>query len=171
MTLDPETAHPKLILSEDRKSVTWEKEQQDWPDNPERFDSWPIVLGCEKFTSGRYFWEIAVGSEEQWAVGVAQKSVRRKGKIEFTPEEGIWAVGKWGGKYRITSHLRYPPLALTQDLKRIRVTLNCPGGQVAFFDADSGAHLHTYSGASRDVLLPFFYVTGKAHLKLSRASQ
>ncbi|NXL54346.1 TRI39 ligase, partial [Podilymbus podiceps] len=47
VTLDPNTAHPDLILSEDRKSVRRGEGRRDLPDNPERFDYWPFVLGCQ----------------------------------------------------------------------------------------------------------------------------
>ncbi|KAF1464192.1 Tripartite motif-containing protein 15, partial [Pygoscelis antarcticus] len=47
VTLDPDTAHPDLVLSEDCKSVRRGEGRQDLPDNPERFDYWPFVLGCQ----------------------------------------------------------------------------------------------------------------------------
>ncbi|XP_066471690.1 E3 ubiquitin-protein ligase TRIM39-like [Tiliqua scincoides] len=170
VTLDPDTAHPRLVLSEDRKSVRREDECQDLPDNPERFDSYAFVLGREGFTAGRHFWEVTVGGEGWWAVGVARRSVRRKGELSISPEEGIWAVGKRGGQYVVFNDSAYTPLSLSQKLKRIRVTLDCAGGWVAFSDADTGVHIHTHSGASfcGKTLLPFFYVLGdKAHLRLS----
>ncbi|XP_066469231.1 tripartite motif-containing protein 10-like [Tiliqua scincoides] len=165
VTLDPDTAHPRLILSDDHKSVRY----QDLPDNPERFDFWHFVLGSEGFSTGRHFWEVTVGSEEQWAVGVARKSVRRKGWFEFSPEEGIWAVGKLGGGYRAVSSPGYSHLFLSRELKRIQVTLNYAEQQVAFSDADTGVHLYTYSGASfcGEIVFPFFFVCEEAHLKLS----
>ncbi|XP_067425475.1 zinc finger protein RFP-like [Emydura macquarii macquarii] len=91
VTLDPGTAHPELVLSEDGKSVRWADTRQRVPNNPERFDTEPCVLGCEGFTSGRHCWEVEVGDGGYWAVGVARESVRRKGWISPSPEEGIWA--------------------------------------------------------------------------------
>ncbi|XP_032997900.1 zinc finger protein RFP-like [Lacerta agilis] len=170
VTLDPDTAHPKLILSEDPKSIRWGDKKQDLPDNPERFNYRPCVLGREGFTAGRHFWEVNVGSGEWWAVGVARKSVRKKGRFSFRPEGGIWAVGKSGGKYGARTSPLCSPLSPNEEPRRIRVTLHYEGRHVSFYDADSGAKLYTFSGASfsGETLLPFFYLRGdKSHLSIS----
>ncbi|XP_060126752.1 zinc finger protein RFP-like [Zootoca vivipara] len=173
VTLDPDTAHPILILSEDQKSVRRGDKEQVLPNNLERFNNWSCVLGSEGFTAGRHFWEVNVESGEGWDVGVARKTVRRKGSFSLNPEGGIWAVGKSAGKYWA---LTFPdsPLSLSEDPRRIRVTLDYEGGRVSFSDADSGAELYTFSGASfsGETLLPFFALQGslrgrKAHLSIS----
>ncbi|XP_066474195.1 tripartite motif-containing protein 10-like [Tiliqua scincoides] len=168
VTLDPDTAHPWLVLSEDHKSVRCGAECQDLPNNPERFEFVFCVLDREGFTEGRHFWEVIVGDFGVRAVGVAKKCVRRKGMSDISPEEGIWAVGKWGRQYRVLNPPQIPPSG-QEEHKRIRVTLDCAGEQVAFFDADIGVHLYTHSGASfcGETLLPFFWMDDKAHLRLS----
>uniref|UniRef100_A0A670HZP4 Uncharacterized protein n=1 Tax=Podarcis muralis TaxID=64176 RepID=A0A670HZP4_PODMU len=160
VTLDPDTAHPRLILSEDRKSVRYGAKLQDLPDNPERFSDMPCVLGCEGFTAGRHFWEVTMESGEWWALGVARKSVRRKGNLTFF----------WSRLYFAFTSPDSSPLSLSEEPKRIRVTLDYEVGRVSFSDADSGAELHTFSGASfsRETLLPFFYLGGnETHLSIS----
>ncbi|XP_067390110.1 zinc finger protein RFP-like [Emydura macquarii macquarii] len=145
VTLDPDTAHPQLVLSEDGKSVRCADTWQDLPNNPERFDNELCVLGCEGFTSGRHCWEVEVGDEQCWAVGVARESVRRKGEISFDPEEGIWAVELWEDEFQALTSPRTP---LSRVPSRIRVCLDCDRGQVTFFDAGDQAPIFTFPPAS-----------------------
>ncbi|KAJ7303364.1 hypothetical protein JRQ81_012310 [Phrynocephalus forsythii] len=166
VTLDPKTAHPWLILSEDHKRARNEGRCHEVPDYPERFDLCLCVLGREGFRQGRHYWEVTVESEGSWAVGVAKKSVQRKGHFELSTEKGIWALGKWGGGYRASDLPKKSFIHLSEKLRRIRVSLNYEVGQVAFHDADTGSHLYTFSGASfsGETLLPFFCVTRQASL-------
>ncbi|XP_062978510.1 tripartite motif-containing protein 10-like [Elgaria multicarinata webbii] len=169
VTLDSDTANPNLILSEDHKSVRWRDEWQDVPDNPERFETWSCVLGHEGFVAGRHFWKVRVGSKGTWAVGVARKSVRRKGEIVFSPEEGFWVVRYFGSVYKACNPPHSPRLSLSGELKKIRVSLNCDEGRVAFYDAYRGTLLYAFSGASfaGETVLPFFHVWGKGPLTIS----
>ncbi|XP_026517199.1 butyrophilin subfamily 1 member A1-like, partial [Terrapene carolina triunguis] len=160
VTLDPDTAHPKLILSEDRKSVRYGDTRQDLPNNPERFDTWPCVLGCEGFTAGRHCWEVEMGDGRSWAVGVARESVGRKGGISRSPEGGIWAVERWlGDQFRaLTSPVT--PLPLSRVPSRIRVCLDCDRGQVTFIDAGDEAPIFTFPPGSvpGERIRPWFWV-------------
>uniref|UniRef100_A0A8C3T2T3 Zinc finger protein RFP-like n=1 Tax=Chelydra serpentina TaxID=8475 RepID=A0A8C3T2T3_CHESE len=148
VTLDPDTAHPDLVLSEDRKSVRRGDTWQRLPNNPERFDTALCVLGCEGFTLGRHCWEVEVGDGELWALGVARESVRRKGGISLSPEEGIWAVERWWwGQFRALTSPE-TPLPLSRVPHRIRVCLDCDRGQVTFIDAGDEAPIFTFPPGS-----------------------
>ncbi|XP_053902607.1 zinc finger protein RFP-like isoform X1 [Malaclemys terrapin pileata] len=160
VTLDPDTVHPQLVLSEDWKSVRWEETWQDLPDNPERFDTEPCVLGCEGFTSGRHCWEVELGCGGGWFVGVARESVRRKGQI--SPEEGIWGVGYVLDQFwALTSPAT--PLPLSRAPSRIRVCLDCDRGQVTFIDAGDKAPIFTFPPGSvpGERIRPWLWVLGE----------
>ncbi|XP_074975602.1 butyrophilin subfamily 1 member A1-like [Caretta caretta] len=167
VTLDPDTAHPQLVLSEGGKSVSWGDTRQDLPDNPERFDYWECVLGCEGFTAGRHCWEVEVGGGRYWAVGVARESVGRKGGISLSPEVGIWAVERCGDQFQALSSPE-TPLPLSRAPSRIRVCLDCGRGQVTFIDAGDEAPIFTFPPGSvpGERIRPWLWVWGGSQLRL-----
>ncbi|XP_068520242.1 butyrophilin subfamily 1 member A1-like [Anas acuta] len=151
VTLDPDTAHPMLVVSQDNKSVRKQKQQQQVPDTPERFDCWCCVLGQEEFREGRHCWLVELEGEQLkyswWAVGVARTSVERKGYFNKSPEEGIWAVQYDEGQLKsLTSPPTY--LSLSAVPTRIWVCLDCTQGQVTFINADNGVQIFTFTAAS-----------------------
>ncbi|CAM5158623.1 unnamed protein product [Eretmochelys imbricata] len=166
VTLDPDTAHPILVLSEGGKSVRCGDTRQRLPDTPERFDSVFCVLGCEGFTAGRHRWEVEVGGEGSWAVGVARESVGRKGEISCSPEGGIWAVERLDDFRALTSPAT--PLPLSRAPSRIRVCLDCGRGQVTFIDAGDEAPIFTFPPGSvpGERIRPWLWVGWGTRLRL-----
>ncbi|XP_040398775.1 butyrophilin subfamily 1 member A1-like [Cygnus olor] len=163
VTLDQDTAHPMLVLSQDNSSVRRETEWQQVPYTPERFDTCCCVLGHEEFREGRHCWLVEVEGEwlkySWWSVGVARASVKRKGYFKRCTEEGIWAVQyKEGQLMSLTS----PPtrLSLSPVPKRIWVCLDCTQGQVSFINADNGVEIFTFTAASfnGESIRPWFWL-------------
>ncbi|XP_072102022.1 zinc-binding protein A33-like [Mobula birostris] len=92
VTLDVETASPRLEVSEDRKGVRWTRTRRDLPETGKRFTDWECVLGSEGFTSGRHYWEVEVAGNRVWGLGVAAESVERNGGYRPRPESGFWVI-------------------------------------------------------------------------------
>ncbi|KAM9119092.1 zinc finger protein RFP-like [Pangshura tecta] len=168
VTLDPDMAHPNLILSEDWTSVRCGDTRQDLPNYPERFYTEFCVLGCDGFTSGRHYWEVQVGSEGSWAVGVARESVRRNGQIRYSPKQGIWAVQQiWGEQLQALTSPE-TPLPLSRAPSRFRVCLDCDRGQVTFISAGDEAPIFTFPLGSvhGERIRPWFWLGHGSQLSL-----
>ncbi|XP_063563466.1 butyrophilin subfamily 3 member A1 isoform X2 [Gorilla gorilla gorilla] len=157
--LDPKTANPILLVSEDQRSVQRAKEPQDLPDNPERFNWHYCVLGCESFISGRHYWEVEVGDRKEWHIGVCSKNVQRKGWVKMTPENGFWTMGLTdGNKYRTLTEPR-TNLKLPKPPTKVGVFLDYETGDISFYNAVDGSHIHTFLDVSfSEALYPVFRI-------------
>ena len=145
MTLDPDTANPFLILAGDQRGVERGDKWTLLPDNPERFDTEPCVLGSQGFATGRHSWEVEVAEAgDWWAVGVAQESVKRKGVLSLSPQEGIWAVGQWFGQYHAFTNPDWTPLHLASLPRAIQICLDFTDRQVAFVDSENKAPIFAF---------------------------
>ncbi|XP_027001334.1 E3 ubiquitin-protein ligase TRIM39-like [Tachysurus fulvidraco] len=156
VTLDPDTANPYLILSDDGKQVTCGDTEQNLPDMPERFDRCPCVLGNEGFTSGRFYYEVQVRGTE-WVLGVVRESVKRKEEIKASPEDGFWCVGLKNE----TEHSAWdsPPILLfiKQAPQKVGVFVDHEEGLISFCDVEAKSHIYSFTGQNFiEKIYPFF---------------
>ncbi|KAL0175381.1 hypothetical protein M9458_027711, partial [Cirrhinus mrigala] len=80
LTLDLNTAHKHLRLSENNRVITRTNTDQPYPDHPDRFDVWPQVL-CRESVCGRCYWELEwSGGDYGVFISVSYKSISRKGR-------------------------------------------------------------------------------------------
>ncbi|KAA8580258.1 hypothetical protein FQN60_005793 [Etheostoma spectabile] len=157
VTLDPNTAAPWLVLSDDLTSVCDSDEKQKLPDNPERFDPDTGVLGRESFTSGKHAWDVNVGDNTAWVVGVAKESVQRKEKVSSVLKNGYLSVYFYHKMYFAgTSPLTR--LNLKRNPQRIRVQLDCDKGRISFYDPHDNTHIYTFKHAITEKVFPYFWV-------------
>ncbi|CAK7317489.1 RING finger protein 39 isoform X2 [Vulpes vulpes] len=166
LTLDPGTAHRRLLVSADRRSVQLAPPGTPTPpDGPARFDQLPAVLGAQGFGAGRHCWEVetadaacgpdssAEDEEEEdkakgrYAVGAAGESVRRKGRVGLCPAGAVWAVeGRGGRLWALTAPDPTPVGGAGPVPRRIRVDLDWERGRVAFYDGHSLDLLFAFQG-------------------------
>ncbi|XP_041926784.1 E3 ubiquitin-protein ligase TRIM35-like isoform X3 [Alosa sapidissima] len=140
VTLDPLSAHPDLLLSEDLTSVRYMSK------NIFRFDKYHSVVGSEGFNTGTHCWDVEVGDCPRWTVGVmmsfAQKFgdyVTLNGRLYMWYKDDHYGVGHSG------TQTPYTLLKVKQKLQRIRVQLDCDREELSFYDLDNNIHLHTLS--------------------------
>ncbi|XP_051899734.1 zinc-binding protein A33-like isoform X2 [Pristis pectinata] len=159
VTLDVETAHPQLELSEDRRSVRCTRAliQRSLPDTGKRFTDWECVLGSEGFTSGRHYWEVEVAGNRGWYLGVAAESVERKRGVELIPVNGFWTIGRVVDEFYVNTspETRLPAGPIPG---RVGVYLSYGSGTISFYSADTKSHLHTFTANKfTEKLYPFFW--------------
>ncbi|KAK3567825.1 hypothetical protein QTP86_027232 [Hemibagrus guttatus] len=157
VTLDPDTANPELILSDDGKQVTCGDTEQNLPDNPQRFDRCLCVLGKEGFTSGRFYYEVQVRGNTEWDLGVVRESINRKGEITASPENGEWSV--WLRNETEYEALDSPPvsLSLKQAPQKVGVFVDYEEGLISFYDVDAKSHIYSFTGQTfTEKLYPCF---------------
>ncbi|XP_036372735.1 NACHT, LRR and PYD domains-containing protein 3-like [Megalops cyprinoides] len=161
LTLDPNTAARELRLLEGDRKVTRSKQEQPYPDHPERFD-WPQVLCREGLSGGRSYWEVEwSGTEVQ--VGVAYREISRKGQ----GEECVlgWNGASWslsiGEKCSAWhSNIRTVIRPPARRIRRVGVYLDRPAGALSFYSVSSGTAtlLHTFHAAFTGPLHPGVWV-------------
>ncbi|XP_039665023.1 E3 ubiquitin-protein ligase TRIM21-like [Perca fluviatilis] len=157
VTLDPDTAQPKLILSDEGKQVKHDDVWKHLPDNPERFDCCVNVLAKHSFSTGRCYYEVQVKGKTNWSLGVARESVNRKGKFTLSPQKRYWTITL---RNQNEYYARAGPdvrLSLKSQPQKVGVFVDYEEGLVSFYDVDAAALIYSFTGCSFiEKLFPFF---------------
>ncbi|XP_014348873.1 butyrophilin-like protein 9 [Latimeria chalumnae] len=153
ITLDQQTAHPELIVSENCKTVAYCSNLA--LENSKRY-SFTCVLGSDGFVSWRHYWEVKVEDKLKWIVGVARESADKKVGITVSPACGYWALClRNGTDYRA---LTSPSIKLTLSVKpsKIGVYLDYEGGRVSFYNVDDKSLIYMFEDKFTEKMFPFF---------------
>ncbi|XP_045651523.1 butyrophilin subfamily 1 member A1-like isoform X1 [Ursus americanus] len=150
VTLDPESAHPRLAVYDENTSVTW----KDMTEGME--EETCSVLGHDGITSGCCYWEVEIrnGGKSDWVLGVCRGDVERKGWYVELPKKGFWVVGKYDDKF---CALLETEVSLGKVPHRVGVFLDLKEGDVSFYNMADGSHMFSFSLASSSgTLFPYF---------------
>ncbi|XP_050959563.1 NACHT, LRR and PYD domains-containing protein 12, partial [Labeo rohita] len=174
LTLDPNTAHTELSLSEDNRKVTHVKENQSCPDHPDRFDAFPQVL-CRESVCGRCYWEIEWSGDLVF-ISVSYKSISRKGdgdECRFGSNDQSWSLICSPDRYsfihnNIATELPVNPISSrigvnddddNNNIYRVGVYVDVSAGTLSFYSvSDTMSLIHTEQITFTQTLCPGFYV-------------
>lgn len=165
MTLDPNTAHPCLILSDNLTSLHYSKQPSCCPDNPERFHISAEVVAMSPLGSGSHHWVVETGSNQDWLLGVVSLSVPRNGEVSARPENGFWTLCFRHGEFRAMTSPP-TPLTLSKAPRQIKVQLDYDKGTVSFVDPADNTVLCAFTHTFTETLLPYFYTQSSHPLRI-----
>uniref|UniRef100_A0A8C4QKK9 Uncharacterized protein n=1 Tax=Eptatretus burgeri TaxID=7764 RepID=A0A8C4QKK9_EPTBU len=154
-SLDPNSAHPQLVISKDLRKATRTETVHLSLECSDRFDSHFQVLSSESFSSGRHYWEIDVALSRWCRIGVALNSMRRKGEgneCVLGENSKSWCVWKCNNNYTAMHNKQCTPLSVLVNPKRFGFFLDCEAGELRCF-GDSRV-LHVFRGIFRDSVKP-----------------
>uniref|UniRef100_A0A4W5KE74 B30.2/SPRY domain-containing protein n=1 Tax=Hucho hucho TaxID=62062 RepID=A0A4W5KE74_9TELE len=169
LTLDPDTAHPNLILSEGNRKVTLVEENQHYEDHPDRFDCHPHILCREGLSGSRYYWEVERDCGMA-VIGVVYKGMKRKGwgdDSNIGDNRKSWCLVSSHSGYHCSArgylfnHAGVRRTIPRPDSKRVGVYLDWPAGTLSFYSVSSSGtltHLHTEHTTFTEPLYPGFRI-------------
>ncbi|KAM9732884.1 finTRIM family, member 86 isoform 2-T2 [Menidia menidia] len=132
-TMDPNTAHHHMLLSDDGLKATMRAENLNPPDHPDRFSYWRQVLCKESLAGSPYYWEVE-WSGHKISIGVAQKEMERKSsddKSRFGHNDLSWSL-YWSGTGFTFWHDGQQKLLGSPKARRIGIYLDQQVGILSF---------------------------------------
>ncbi|XP_004621832.2 E3 ubiquitin-protein ligase TRIM38-like [Sorex araneus] len=164
VTLDPDTAHLGLRLSDNHRKVSY-CESSKKSKTVGGFTVLPCVLGREPFVSGRHYFEVDVREGIKWGVGVCLENVPRDTQ---EPQSGFWVIRLRKDKSCLALTSPPTPFLLRDQPQVVGIILDCDAGLVSFYNATTGSHLYTFPKASfSHALRPYFEVYPFSSLSLT----
>uniref|UniRef100_A0A674DVG0 B30.2/SPRY domain-containing protein n=1 Tax=Salmo trutta TaxID=8032 RepID=A0A674DVG0_SALTR len=172
LTLDLNTVNRHLSLSEENRKVTCRREEQPYPDHPERFENWGQVL-CREGLTGRCYWE-AEWSGRRVDIGVTYKGISRRGGVNdccLGYNDKSWSLFCSDNRYIACHNNNFTTIDVpSSSSHRVGVYLDWPAGTLSFYRASSDTltHLITFTSTFTEPDYPGFrvhYVGSSVSLK------
>ncbi|KAL4009501.1 hypothetical protein ACER0C_003353 [Sarotherodon galilaeus] len=169
LTIDTNTVHRNLQLSDNNRKVTHVEEVQSYPDRPDRFGAHPQLL-CRNGLTGRCYWEV------KWRgyvyISVSYRRIRRKGdnaECVFGWNDQSWSLYCTdNGPHSVWQNNRETSISSSSVSNRAAVYVDCPAGTLSFYrvNSDTLIHLHTFNTTFAETLYPGFYISSGASVSL-----
>lgn len=155
LTLDLDTAHPSLAISDFDTKVEEGRVRSQEPDMPQRFTRFFGVLATAQYSSGQHYWEVDVRDKGVWYLGVTTEYSNRKGFVNLSPSAGYWSLCLQDRLYANEEDSRVP-VADYWNSPRVGVFLDYDRGHVTFFDAVTMKRIYNFVTYFDEPVSPFF---------------
>ncbi|KAK5858566.1 hypothetical protein PBY51_002697 [Eleginops maclovinus] len=155
LTLDPDTAHLNLLISDFDTKVEEGHIRNQEPDLPARFTRFCGVLATAQYASGQHYWEVDVKDKGVWYLGVTTEGSNRKGFVSLTPSSGYWSLCLQDRLYANGEDGRIP-VADYWNSPRVGVYLDYDNGRLSFYDAVTMKRLYMFDTCFEEPVYPFF---------------
>ncbi|XP_039608488.1 tripartite motif-containing protein 16-like [Polypterus senegalus] len=169
LTLDINTAHRDLHLSEGNKKVTHKGTKAKYPDHPDRFDCWSQVLCREGLTGTRCYWEVEC-SGDLMMIGVAYKGLSRKGRgreCSLGNNNKSWSLLSSHSQYSVWHNNKETEISAPYS-PRIGVYLDWSAGSLSFYSVShTMTLLHRFNTSFTEPLYPGFWLDPDCSVKIS----
>ncbi|KAI2668952.1 NACHT, LRR and PYD domains-containing protein 3 [Labeo rohita] len=161
LTLNPNTAHAQLILSDGNRKVMRVEDHQPYPDHPERFDEYFQVLCVESLT-GRCYWEVEWSGSAD--ISLSYKGISRKGwnDCKFGSNDKSWSLNCSGDSFSVRHYKNYTDIpSVCSSSHRVGVYVDVSAGSLSYYsvsDTHTLTHLHTFNTTFTEPLYAGFTV-------------
>lgn len=145
-SFDANTAHRRLILSQDKKEARTSLLPQSVSDTPARYDTAIAALATFGFNTGKHYWEIGVAGRSCYVVGVARESVQRKGILRYSPSAGYWVILKKRDGTLVAIDDREVRLNIAKTPSVVGVQVNFKNNEVALYNAENKSIIYKFTG-------------------------
>ncbi|TVK90512.1 Tripartite motif-containing protein 16 [Bagarius yarrelli] len=172
VTFDFETLHPRLVLSEDRKTLSYSVVKQPYPAGPQRFTNYLQALSSQSFSHGEHSW-ILQAECCPWVLGVCYGKLPRSG-IESCIESrsGAWCLMWYDNLLRAYGGGKETQLKRTPFLQKLEICLSFSKNCVTFSSISNATgaktHLHTFNVSfTEPVYLAARMISGQAKSQIT----
>lgn len=143
---DANTAHRRLILSQNEKEARTSLFAQSVPNTPERYDTAIAALAKDLYNSGKHYWEIGVAGRNCYVVGAAKSSAQRKGILTYGPSAGYWVILKKRDGALVALEDKNVQINVRGTPSVIGIQVDFKNKEVTFYDAVKKFEIFMFTG-------------------------
>ncbi|XP_076736846.1 protein NLRC3 [Maylandia zebra] len=158
LTIDTNTVHTNLKLSDNNRKVAHVEEVQSYPDHPDRFYFYHQLL-CRNDLTGRCYWEVKCRGTVNVAVIYKAGRIQDDFEYVFGVNDQSWSLLFSDDAPRSVCHSKKEMSISSSSVSNtVAVYVDCPAGTLSFYrvSSDTLIHLHTFNTTFTEPLYPGF---------------